>query len=133
MTVKAGQKCTAIRRIIVPEKLMEDVQIELGKQLDKVTIGDPRLQEVRMGALVSDAQRESVREQVGKIAKTAEIVYGDLDTVETIGADSRKGAFLKPILLRENHPFKNEAAHITEAFGPVSTLMPYKNLDEAIT
>ena len=133
MTVKAGQKCTAIRRIIVPEKLMEDVQIELGKQLDKVTIGDPRLQEVRMGALVSDAQRESVKEQVGKIAKTADIVYGDLDSVETIGADAKKGAFLKPILLREDHPFKNEAAHITEAFGPVSTLMPYKNLDEAIT
>ncbi len=133
MTVKAGQKCTAIRRIIVPEKLVEDVQIELGKQLDKVTIGDPRLQEVRMGALVSDAQRKSVREQVGKIAKTAEIVYGDLEQVETIGADAKKGAFLKPILLRENDPFKNEAAHITEAFGPVSTLMPYKNLDEAIT
>ncbi|MCW5520835.1 phenylacetic acid degradation bifunctional protein PaaZ [Aureitalea sp. L0-47] len=133
MTVKAGQKCTAIRRIIVPEKLMEDVQIALGQQLDKVTIGDPRLQEVRMGALVSDAQRQSVREQVAKIAKTADIVYGDLDSVETIGADAQKGAFLKPILLRENDPFKNEAAHITEAFGPVSTLMPYKDLQEAIT
>jgi len=133
MTVKAGQKCTAIRRIIVPEKLMEDVQIELGKQLDKVTIGDPRLQEVRMGALVSDAQRQSVKEQVGKIASTAEIVYGDLENVETIGADAEKGAFLKPILLRENDPFKNEAAHVIEAFGPVSTLMPYKDLNEAIT
>ncbi len=133
MTVKAGQKCTAIRRIIVPEKLMEDVQIALGQQLDKVTIGDPRLQEVRMGALVSDAQRESVREQVSKIAKTADIVYGDLESVETIGADAKKGAFLKPILLRENDPFKNEAAHVTEAFGPVSTLMPYKDLGEAIT
>jgi oxepin-CoA hydrolase/3-oxo-5,6-dehydrosuberyl-CoA semialdehyde dehydrogenase len=133
MTVKAGQKCTAIRRIIVPEKLMEDVQIALGQQLDKVTIGDPRLQEVRMGALVSDAQRQSVREQVNKIAKTAEIVYGDLESVETIGADSQKGAFMKPILLRENDPFNNEAAHVTEAFGPVSTLMPYKDLQEAIT
>lgn len=133
MTVKAGQKCTAIRRIIVPEKLMEDVQIALAQQLDRVTIGDPRLQEVRMGALVSDAQRESVREQVSKIAKTADIVYGDLESVETIGADAKKGAFLKPILLRENDPFKNEAAHITEAFGPVSTLMPYKDLGEAIT
>ena len=133
MTVKAGQKCTAIRRIIVPEKLMEDVQIALGKQLDKVTIGDPRLKEVRMGALVSDAQRTSVKEQVAKISETANIVYGNLDEVQTIGADAQKGAFLKPILLREDHPFKNEAAHITEAFGPVSTLMPYKNLDEAIT
>lgn len=132
MTVKCGQKCTAIRRIIVPSTLMEDVQNELGKQLDKVTIGDPRLKEVRMGALVNDAQRNSVKEQVAKIAKTANIVYGSLDEVETIGADAKKGAFIKPILLREDNPFKNEAAHITEAFGPVSTLMPYKNMDEAI-
>lgn len=132
MTVKCGQKCTAIRRIIVPEKLVEDVQIAIGNALDKVTIGDPRLKEVRMGSLVSDAQRESVKEQVAKIAKTAELVYGDLDTVETIGADAKKGAFIKPILLREDNPFKNEAAHITEAFGPVSTIMPYKDLSEAI-
>lgn len=132
MTVKCGQKCTAIRRIIVPEKLVEDVQISLGKELDKVTIGDPRLKEVRMGSLVSDAQRNSVKEQVGKIAKTAQIVYGNLDEVETIGADAKKGAFLKPILLREDDPFTNEAAHITEAFGPVSTIMPYKTLDEAV-
>lgn len=132
MTVKCGQKCTAIRRIIVPSTLMEDVQNELGKQLDKVIIGDPRLKEVRMGALVNDAQRNSVKEQVAKIAKTANIVYGSLDEVETIGADAKKGAFIKPILLREDNPFKNEAAHITEAFGPVSTLMPYKNMDEAI-
>jgi len=132
MTVKCGQKCTAIRRIIVPEKYMEDVQISLGKQLDKVTIGDPRLKKVRMGSLVNYAQRESVKEQVAKIAKTASIVYGDMNQLDTIGADAEKGAFIKPILLREDQPFKNEAAHITEAFGPVSTLMPYQNLDEAI-
>ncbi len=132
MTVKAGQKCTAIRRIIVPEKLVEDVQIAIGKELDKVTIGDPRLREVRMGALVDKKQCESVKEQIQKIAKTANIVYGSLDEVETMGADAKKGAFLKPILLREDKPLKNEAAHITEAFGPVSTLMPYKNLEEAI-
>ncbi|MCB0456104.1 MAG: phenylacetic acid degradation bifunctional protein PaaZ [Flavobacteriaceae bacterium] len=132
MTVKAGQKCTAIRRILVPEKLVEDVQIALGKELDKVTIGDPRLQEVRMGALVDKKQCESVKEQIQKIAKTANIVYGNLDEVETLGADASKGAFLKPILLREDQPLKHEAAHITEAFGPVSTLMPYKNLEEAI-
>jgi len=133
MTVKCGQKCTAIRRIIVPEKLIEDVQIALGKELDKVTIGDPRLKEVRMGSLVSEQQRNSVREQVEKITKSASIVYGDLNEVETIGADSKKGAFLKPIVLREDHPFKNEEAHVTEAFGPVSTIMPYKNIEEAVT
>jgi oxepin-CoA hydrolase/3-oxo-5,6-dehydrosuberyl-CoA semialdehyde dehydrogenase len=132
-TVKAGHKCTAIRRIIVPEKLVEDVQISLAKQLDKVTIGDPRLKEVRMGALVSMTQRESVKDQVSKIAKTASIVYGNVNELETVGADADKGAFITPILLREDHPFKNEACHTTEAFGPVSTIMPYKNLEEAIT
>ncbi|MBQ0767900.1 MAG: phenylacetic acid degradation bifunctional protein PaaZ [Bizionia sp.] len=133
MTVKAGQKCTAIRRIIVPQNLVEDVQIALGKALDKVTIGDPRLKEVRMGALVSKDQVTEVRERVQELSKTAKIVYGDLDYVKTIGADASKGAFISPILLREDEPFKNLAVHETEAFGPVSTIMPYKNLDEAIT
>ncbi|PKA83369.1 oxepin-CoA hydrolase/3-oxo-5,6-dehydrosuberyl-CoA semialdehyde dehydrogenase [Ulvibacter sp. MAR_2010_11] len=132
MTVKGGQKCTAIRRIIVPEKLMEDVQIALGKALDKVTIGDPRLKEVRMGALVSMDQVTEVHDRVKEIAKSAQIVYGNLDKVDVIGADSKKGAFMSPILLRADHPFDNCAAHDTEAFGPVSTLMPYKNLSEAI-
>ncbi|MDC7997507.1 phenylacetic acid degradation bifunctional protein PaaZ [Gilvibacter sediminis] len=133
MTVKCGQKCTAIRRIIVPEPLMEDVQIALGKALDKVTVGDPRLKEVRMGALVSTQQRDAVKEQVSKIAETASLVYGNLEGVNTTGADAESGAFISPILLREDDPFKNQAAHVTEAFGPVSTLMPYKDLDEAIT
>jgi len=133
MTVKAGQKCTAIRRIIVPEKLVEDVQISLGKALDKVTIGDPRLKEVRMGSLVSKQQVEAVRDSVNDLAKEAEIVYGNLDKIETIGADAKKGAFISPILLRADHPFKNTIIHEREAFGPVSTIMPYKNLEEAIT
>ena len=133
MTVKAGQKCTAIRRIIVPENLIEDVQIALGKALDKVTIGDPRLKEVRMGSLISKQQVEAVRNSVQDIAKEAEIVYGSLDKIETIGADSKKGAFMSPILLRADNPFENTAIHEREAFGPVSTIMPYKNLDEAIT
>lgn len=132
MTVKCGQKCTAIRRIIVPENLIEDVQIALGAALDRVTIGDPRLKEVRMGALVSTQQRDSVLSQVQEIAKTASLVYGDLEPAEVIGADGKKGAFIKPILLREDNPLKNQTAHITEAFGPVSTLMPYKNLEQAV-
>jgi oxepin-CoA hydrolase/3-oxo-5,6-dehydrosuberyl-CoA semialdehyde dehydrogenase len=133
MTVKAGQKCTAIRRIIVPEKLIEDVQIALGKELDKITIGDPRLKEVRMGSLISKQQVEAVRNSVQDIAKEAQIVYGSLDKIETIGADSKKGAFISPILLRADNPFQNTAIHEREAFGPVSTIMPYKNLEEAIT
>ncbi len=132
MTVKSGQKCTAIRRILVPEKYMEDVQIAIGKALDKVTVGDPRLKEVRMGSLVSHAQRESVKSQVQKIAETAQIVYGSFDSFEAVGADAEKGSFLRPILLREDHPMKNEAAHVTEAFGPVSTLMPYNSIEDAI-
>ncbi len=132
MTVKCGQKCTAIRRIIVPQNLVEDVQIALGKALDKVTIGDPRLKEVRMGALVSIDQVNEVKMRTREIAQTAAIVYGDYDKITTIGADASKGAFIAPMLLREDHPFKNTASHDTEAFGPVATIMPYKNLDEAI-
>tara|TARA_R110002073_G_scaffold14554_2_gene59337 strand:- start:17244 stop:19742 length:2499 start_codon:yes stop_codon:yes gene_type:complete len=133
MTVKAGQKCTAIRRIIVPEKLVEEVQVALGKALDKVTIGDPRLKEVRMGSLISKQQVEAVRNSVEDLSKEASIVYGSLDKIETIGADAKKGAFLSPILLRADNPFENTAIHEREAFGPVSTIMPYKNLEEAIT
>jgi len=133
MTVKAGQKCTAIRRIIVPENLVEDVQIALGKELDKITIGDPRLKEVRMGSLISKEQVEEVRNSVSDIAKKAKIVYGNLDNIETIGADAKKGAFISPILLREDHPFDNLSVHEREAFGPVSTIMPYKTLEEAVT
>ncbi len=131
MTVKCGQKCTAIRRIIVPENLMNDVQIALGKALDKVTIGDPRLKEVRMGSLVSKSQVQEVKERAHEIAKTAKIVYGDFEKLNLIGAND-KGAFISPMVLREENPFSNLTAHETEAFGPVATIMPYKNLDEAI-
>ena len=133
MTTKCGQKCTAIRRIIVPQDVIDDVQNALSKQLDKVTIGDPRLKEVRMGSLVSVSQRESVKEQVAKIAQTAQMVYGDFNEFKVLGADAQKGAFLKPILMREDTPLKNENAHTIEAFGPVSTLMPYDTLQDAIT
>ncbi len=131
MTVKCGQKCTAIRRIIVPEKLVQDVQIALGKELSRITIGDPEAEGVRMGALASLAQVTEVRDRVKELAKTAEIVYGDLEKVDVIGADAKKGAFLSPIVLLEKNPYKNLGVHEIEAFGPVSTIMPYKNLDEA--
>ncbi len=132
MTVKCGQKCTAIRRIIVPENLMDEVQIALGKALDKVVIGDPRLKEVRMGSLVSMSQVQEVKDRTNEIAKTAKIVYGDFDKLNLVGADANKGAFIAPMLLREENPLTNLTAHETEAFGPVATIMPYKNLDEAI-
>jgi len=132
MTVKAGQKCTAIRRIIVPENLVEDVQIALGKALGRVTIGDPRLKEVRMGALVSKQQVEAVRASIKDIAEEAEIVYGNLDNLEVVGADAKKGAFISPVLLRTDNPLQNTAVHEREAFGPVSTIMPYKSIEEAV-
>ncbi len=131
ITVKCGQKCTAIRRMIVPEKLIDDVQNALAKSLDKVTIGDPRLKEVRMGALVNKAQVEVLKNRVNELSQTASIVYGDFDKINIIGADE-KGSFVSPILLREDKPFQNVSVHETEAFGPVSTIMPYKTLDEAI-
>lgn len=133
MTSKCGQKCTAIRRIMVPKDRMEDVQIALGKALDGVTYGDPRLQEVRMGTLVDKKQVEIVKQNIAKIGKSATIVYGDLEAGEAIGADFSKGAFFKPIVLREDRPFIHEAVHTVEVFGPVVTLMPYSGLEEAIT
>lgn len=132
ITVKAGQKCTAIRRMIVPENLMDEVQSALSKSLEKVTIGDPRLKEVRMGALVSKDQLAVLKTRVSELAKSAQIVYGDFEKLNLIGADT-KGAFTSPFLLRENNPFENKMVHEIEAFGPVSTIMPYKNLEEAIT
>lgn len=132
MTVKCGQKCTAIRRIIVPENLVEDVQISLGKALAKTVIGDPTMREVRMGALVSKDQVEEVRDRVKELSKTADIVYGDPNKVDVLNADAEKGAFLSPILLLEKDPYKNTAVHEVEAFGPVSTIMPYNGTADAI-
>ena len=133
MTVKCGQKCTAIRRIIVPEKYIEDVQIALANQLAKTTIGNPTEESVRMGALINREQMKEVKSRISQLAKENEIVYGGLDAdFEVIGADRSNGAFMSPILLRNDDPFKRLSAHEVEAFGPVSTIMPYKDLEEAI-
>jgi len=132
MTTKCGQKCTAIRRIFVPDNLLEDVQIALGKELSRIGIGNPESEGVRMGALASKEQVTEVVDRVKELAKTADIVYGGLDKIDLIDADFDKGAFLSPVVLLEKNPYKNLAAHEVEAFGPVSTIMPYKNLDEAI-
>ncbi|MAZ37984.1 MAG: phenylacetic acid degradation bifunctional protein PaaZ [Crocinitomicaceae bacterium] len=132
MTVKAGQKCTAIRRIIVPENLVEDVQIALGKALAKTTLGDPQVEGVRMGALAGEAQVKEVKERVLQLSKSQEIVFGDLNQFDVLGADKEKGAFMAPILFRNDDPFNKTDVHEMEAFGPVSTILPYKNLDEAI-
>lgn len=132
MTSKCGQKCTAIRRIIVPEYLVEDVKIALGKQLGRIGIGNPTADGVRMGALASRDQVIEVRDRVKELAQTAEIVYGSLDKIDLIDADYDKGAFLSPILLLEKNPYKNLGVHEIEAFGPVSTIMPYKGIEQAV-
>lgn len=132
MTVKCGQKCTAIRRVIVPEDRIEDVQIALANRLAKTTIGDPRLEGVRMGALAGKEQVEEVRGKIKELLNYSEMVYGNLDKIELEGADSEKGAFLSPVLLRNNDPLNQKGTHEIEAFGPVSTLIPYSSLDEAI-
>ncbi|MGB3591917.1 MAG: phenylacetic acid degradation bifunctional protein PaaZ, partial [Nonlabens sp.] len=132
MTSKAGQKCTAIRRIMVPEKYMEEVQTALSAQLDKTVIGDPLLRETRMGALINQEQKNTTLDQIKKIATTADLVYGSVDQVNILGERAQNGSFMSPILMRENFPFKNTAVHEVECFGPVSTLMPYKTLDDAV-
>ena len=132
MTVKCGQKCTAIRRIIVPEALLEDVQIALGKELSQITIGNPHTEGVRMGAMAGRAQVKDVIGKVESLSKNTPIIYGNLTDFKVLGADAQKGAFLPPILMLNTDPFRFTDTHEVEAFGPVSTLMPYKNLDDAI-
>jgi len=132
ITTKAGQKCTAIRRVIVPADKVEDVQIALGKRLQTTTIGDPSLKEVRMGPLAGISQRNEVREKVQQLAQSQSIVIGDLQHFEVVGADKEKGAFLPPLVFLNEDPFNKTDCHNIEAFGPVSTIMPYSTLDDAI-
>ena len=132
MTTKAGQKCTAIRRAFVPAEHIDAVQQAVADRLSRVVVGDPRAEPVKMGALVSQDQRQSVRDAVQAISGEARIVFGDLDEVEVHGADAQRGSFLSPILLRCDRPLDALLVHETEAFGPVATLMPYRDLDEGI-
>jgi oxepin-CoA hydrolase/3-oxo-5,6-dehydrosuberyl-CoA semialdehyde dehydrogenase len=132
MTIKAGQKCTAVRRIIVPENLIDEVQKGISARLASTIIGDPKIEGVRMGALASKNQVGRVRSSVEKLMLSQEIIYGDLDKFEVLGADKSEGAFFSPILFLNTDPFNKIDCHETEAFGPVSTLMPYKTIEEAI-
>ncbi len=132
VTVKCGQKCTAIRRVIVPEKYIEDVQIALGQAFSKTVIGDPRNESVRMGSLAGMSQRIDVLDKLSQLTAQSEIVYGNTEGINLIDADYSKGAFMSPILLLNKDPFNKMASHEVEAFGPITTLMPYKTLDDAI-
>lgn len=132
MTVKAGQKCTAIRRAIVPEALIDSVEEAMKARLGKTVVGDPRLENVRMGALVSRDQLDDVRSKVAELASVSKIVFGDPNQVNAEGEGVDKGAFMSPVLLRANDPWNASVIHEVEAFGPVSTLMPYKSIDDAV-
>lgn len=132
MTVKCGQKCTAIRRIMVQEQVLEEVQAALAQALAKTAIGDPRVEGVRMGALAGRAQLADVQEKIRQLAVNARFVCGDPEKVSILGGDVHKGAFMAPVLLLQEDPFRHTAVHEVEAFGPVSTIMPYRHLEDAM-
>ncbi|HEY4110509.1 phenylacetic acid degradation bifunctional protein PaaZ [Puia sp.] len=132
MTVKAGQKCTAVRRIFVPENKLAEARKALIKAIAQTTIGNPENEKVRMGPLAGQSQRDEVRAQVTKLLASSQLIYGSLDSVELIDGDASRGAFLSPLLLLNEKPFTAEEPHSIEAFGPVSTLMPYKDIDAAV-
>jgi len=132
ITIKAGQKCTAVRRIIVPENLIDEVEKAIAARLASTKIGDPSVEGVRMGPLATRTQVDRVRESVERLAQSQDIVYGNMDDFEVLGADRNVGAFFSPILFRNNDPFNKTDCHDIEAFGPVSTVMPYRTLEEAI-
>ncbi|KAA1426067.1 phenylacetic acid degradation bifunctional protein PaaZ [Nocardioides antri] len=130
MTVKAGQKCTAIRRTIVPAPMTDAVVEAISARLAKITVGDPADESVRMGALASLAQRDEVRKAIEALRNSSDVVFGDPDRVDVVGADPERGAFMSPVLLKA-HPGAAEP-HDVEPFGPVSTVLPYSSTEEAV-
>ena len=132
MTVKAGQKCTAIRRTIVQKNRLEAVADALKQRLGKATLGDPSVEGVRMGPLVGRSQVDDVWARVEELKQGSELIFGGTEDFDVVGADRDKGAFFPPTLLLCNQPLSVETPHAVEAFGPVSTLMPYENIEDAI-
>ena len=132
ITAKTGQKCTAVRRILVPENKIDQVQKALVTKLEKTVIGNPENKEVRMGALASKIQVERVKENVEILMESQEIVFDNSKNLKLLDASIEKGAFFSPVLFRNDEPFLRDVVHNIEAFGPVSTLIPYKNMEEAV-
>lgn len=132
ITTKAGQKCTAVRRIIVPSALVGDVEKSIAERLRNTLIGDPQVKNVKMGSLAGMTQRDEVIEKIQLLQDEQQIVYGDIDSVSLQGANAKSGAFISPILMYNDRPFEKTAVHHIEAFGPVSTILPYDNIDQAI-
>ena len=132
MTVKAGQKCTAIRRTFVHESMIDAVTAALSKRLASVKVGDPAVDGVRMGPLAGKGQVREVEKSVTRLRDGAEVVFGGPGTLDVVGADAESGAFYPTMLLYADKPFAGTQSHDVEAFGPVNTLMPYRTVDEAI-
>jgi oxepin-CoA hydrolase/3-oxo-5,6-dehydrosuberyl-CoA semialdehyde dehydrogenase len=132
MTSKAGQKCTAIRRVIAPATIAGELTEALGKALGEIRIGNPASSDVDMGALASQGQRDEVRDRVRELSQQANVVFGNSEDFDVVDADPRKGAFFMPTLLHCERPLTSSAVHSVEAFGPVSTVLPYNSLEEAI-
>ena len=132
MTAKAGQKCTAIRRAFAPREIMPALIDALRECLSKVVVGNPAAEGVTMGPLASLSQRNEVRDRVRELCRDAEVAYGALDGLSVVGADLEKGAFLSPILLHCPDPKSHPDVHRIEAFGPVTTLMPYDSIEDAV-
>ncbi|MCA1653411.1 MAG: phenylacetic acid degradation bifunctional protein PaaZ, partial [Sphingomonadales bacterium] len=132
MTTKAGQKCTAIRRAFVPQQWLDDAESALREKLGNIVVGDPAIEGVTMGALAGQSQLDGVRDSARQLAREARLVFGDIDTVATRGVEPGQGAFISPLLFRADDPWTAALVHDVEAFGPVSTLMPYRDLDDAI-
>jgi oxepin-CoA hydrolase/3-oxo-5,6-dehydrosuberyl-CoA semialdehyde dehydrogenase len=132
MTSKAGQKCTAIRRIIAPSAIAGELVDALSTALGEIRIGNPASKDVDMGALASQGQRDEVRERIDDLSAEADVVFGGTDDFDVVDADSKKGAFFMPTLLHCRKPLGSAAVHSVEAFGPVSTVLPYDSIDEAI-
>ncbi len=132
MTVKAGQKCTAIRRTIVPENLVEAVTDALSKRLKGAVLGDPSVEGVRMGPLAGRDQVRDVKSALQQLLQGTQVVFGHPEEFDIVGGNKEKGAFMPSMLLRCDQPLHSLAPHQIEAFGPISTLLPYKDVDEAI-
>ncbi|SNT05115.1 phenylacetic acid degradation bifunctional protein PaaZ [Antarctobacter heliothermus] len=132
MTTKAGQKCTAIRRIIAPDAQVPALIEALSDRLSKTVIGDPKADDTRMGALVSNSQKRDVLAKAAMIGTEAERVYGDPEAFDVVGADGAAGAFLPPMLFHCADPDGAERVHDTEAFGPVSTILGYRDIGHAV-
>lgn len=132
MTTKAGQKCTAIRRAFVPVEYLDAAEAAVVARLAKVVVGNPQVEGVTMGALASMSQLEDVRAKARELQTEARLVFGEIDRVDAVGVEPGQGAFISPLLFRADDPWSAKLIHDMEPFGPVATLMPYKNLEDAI-